>query len=865
MNSSKRIVIKGLVQGIGYRPFVAELAEEYQITGWVKNTAGIVTIWAEGNDCHMEQFLLALSKEAPEGAQVDCIEEYEEIPQGYMDFRIEASEEQLADRVVPFIPPDLPTCPVCRRQLFDRRDRRYRYPFISCTACGPRYSILETLPYDRPNITMRDFPMCSDCWMEYIEKGNIRRHAQTIACDACGPKLYYREYGRTPEGEVTKEDAFRCAAQALQEEGIVAVRDIGGFHLACSPYSTKAVEVLRRIKGREKKPFAVMFADIHSIQEYCEINDAEKEQLLSAPRPIVLLKKKETATQKAFSLQVCQNSPDIGVMLPCNPLQLLLVNELGPLVMTSANRSGELIITQNEKMAAWLSEAEKLLERKDIRLGMLSHNRRILTPMDDSIVRIVCGRRQVFRRARGMVPVPIEIKGSTAGQPLFAAGGDLKACFCYAEGGRAYLSQHFGDLEDEESYQGYRQEVKRMKRLFGFEPKRAVADLHPAYLSAAMLLEEKEPLTIQYVQHHHAHAAAVLAEHAVTGRALCTAFDGTGYGLDGSVWGSEFFLWNGQQMERVAHLLPVRLPGGDAGAKNADAILYGYFASFSNAFENQSEHMWERLPWLSRASAELVQKAIHGNINSVVSSSMGRLFDAVSALLNICHYNSYEGEAAIELEYLAAATPESYPLVISIEEDAETQKLIGNTQQLFATMIQALCDGVPKEQLARGFLLAVAGYIRETMERLAEQYLQPQERRQAVLSGGTFQNRILLESVIPKLEAAGFTVYINEQVPPGDGGICLGQAYLHSKEKISIEESGGRTMCVAIPGKVLTVEEGKAVVDFSGNQVTAYTGLVSVKPGDYVLVHAGCVIQTMKQQEAEEIIELMRETENENN
>lgn len=782
-----------MVQGIGYRPFVAELAEEYQITGWVRNTAGIVTIWAEGDDCRMEQFLLALSKEAPKGARIDAVEQYQVAPQGFSDFRIEESEEETAARVVPYIPPDLPTCPICEAQLSDKADRRYRYPFISCTSCGPRYSILEALPYDRPNITMRDFPMCEACETEYTKRGDIRRHAQTIACPSCGPKLRYLEPGNTPSTPLTGEQAVRQAVDLLRAGGIVALKDIGGFHLACSPYSEETLEALRRIKGREKKPFAVMFPDVTATAEYCEINDAEREQLLSTPRPIVLLKKKDSVSRSTFSDNVCGNSPDIGAMLPCNPLHLLLMQELGALIMTSANRSGELIITENERMRSWMEEAASLLEGETIPLGILEHDRRILTPLDDSIVRMVCGKRQVFRRARGMVPAPITlpINPQSPSGALFAAGGDLKACFCYAEGGRAYLSQHFGDLEDEESYLGYQREIRRVKRLFDFHPEYAAVDMHPMYLSAEVNPQIKEFLLKEpyHIQHHHAHAASVLAEHGLTGKTFCVAFDGTGYGFDGSIWGSEFFGWDGQQMKRVSHLLPVTLPGGNAGAKNADAMLYGYFASYGEAFKKKMKTTWGKLPWLSEASFELVQKAVSKGINSITSTSMGRLFDAVSALLDICHYNSYEGEAAIELEYLAAKTTQTYPLAIAVEEREAAQApyicYAGNTEPLMKAIIDALRNGVPTEELARGFLYAVADYISETAERLAACLLQPDEKKQITLSGGTFQNRILLETVIPKLEAQDFTVYINEQVPPGDGGISLGQAYILNHKILS--------------------------------------------------------------------------------
>lgn len=813
--TAKKIVIKGLVQGIGYRPFVAGLAEKYGITGWVKNTAGIVTVMAEGKKCQMEQFLLALKEQKPEGARVDAVLESDTAGAGAKAFVIEASASAAEETEIPFLPPDLPTCPNCRRELLDSRNRRYRYPFISCTSCGPRYSILERIPYDRPSITMRDFALCEECQGEYQRKGDVRRHAQTIACQDCGPALSYVEIRGTEgmdtcigagkrqgkEKDAAEElktaalreaEAEKRAALCLRSGGIVAVKDIGGFHLACSPYCSSAVEALRQMKGREKKPFAVLFPDIESVGQYCSVDLQEEEQLLSVPRPIVLLAAKECQGQTEggaaaettvadakdcgglmqFAENVCGLSPDIGAMLPCNPLQILLAENLGPLVMTSANCSGELIITENEQMLSWMLQAARLV---DVPLGVLQHERRIVTPLDDSVVRIAAKRRQVIRRARGMVPEPVKLQKDTG--EVFAAGGDLKACFCFAEGGRAYLSQHLGDLQDEESYRMYERETERIRRLFGFSPKYAASDLHPAYMSVKLTerMHAKWQLKkkVFQFQHHFAHGASVIAEHGLQGKVLCVAFDGTGYGTDGSIWGSEFLLWDGIGMKRMAHLIPVHMPGGDEGARNTKSILYGYFASFGTEFEQKLKGRWEKLPWLNGDHYRLVNSAIACGVNTVVSSSMGRLFDAVSALLDICGYNEYEGEAPIELEYLAAKTKKAYPLQIEC-----TEGLLGNTEHLFQNMIDAVCLGVPREELARGFIVAVADFVHEICSRLAAEVWEDSVQKQAALGGGTFQNRILLEETIRRLEAEGFQVYMNEQVPAGDGGICLGQAYL---------------------------------------------------------------------------------------
>lgn len=819
---TKKITVKGLVQGIGYRPFVAETAERCRIGGWVRNTDGIVTILASGTTEDLESFWHQLKINSPVGAKVEELLCEEINFQCFSSFQIIESEKRTEEeeKGIPLIPADLPTCDRCLGELHDPKNRRYRHPFISCTSCGPRYSIIESLPYDRETITMKKFPMCDACSREYVERGNVRRHAQTIACQDCGPVLqfvkitYDREAGKKREWE---KAAFEDAVSCLQSGGIVAVKDIGGYHLACTPFSEKVVQQLRILKGREKKPFAVMFPDMESIKEYCEVSEAEEKLLLSAPRPIVLMKKRKDGRRLAEN--VCGSSPDIGVMLPCNPLQTMLLEALGPLIMTSANASGELLILENEKMMGWLTERASVCKE----LAVLGHDRPILSPLDDSIVKCVCGRTQVIRRARGFVPDPIRF-GSK--KNIFAAGGDLKACFCYTGKGKAYLSQYLGDLGEEGCHQAYLREKERMKALFGFEPEYAVCDMHPGYLSAGELTEKKDQKWLYRIQHHEAHVASVIAEHGLEGPVLGFAFDGTGYGRDHSIWGSETFLWEGtSMMKRVAHLKPISLIGGDEGAKNADTILYGYMASFGEKSRKRWKEMQHRLPYVNQQRSQMVEKAIQHNINTVSSSSMGRLFDAVSAMLDICHYNGYEGEAAIELENLAATTETAYELFIEVKTQrgavpgpadglfdksisgkrnvseervlAERQpqaynyeiEIYGDAEKLFAGILDALEQGIPRAEIARGFIHAVANYITEVCVQVndnanADTGVISGEHcafRQIVLSGGTFQNRILLEQTIKCLEEKGYRVYINEQVPAGDGGICLGQAYLCDK------------------------------------------------------------------------------------
>lgn len=844
-----KIIVQGLVQGIGYRPFVAELAERCSIGGWVRNTDGIVTILASADASAMELFLGKLKSESPKGAYVEELS-WEELPyQPFSGFFIAGSEKQEKHKGIPLIPADLATCEACLRELHDADNRRYRHPFISCTACGPRYSIIEKLPYDRETISMKRFPMCEACESEYKKQGDVRRHAQTIACPDCGPVLTFTQIA--PWGEKTQkpaekkepghaaaavgvfrhsrsgcgETALTRAVQCLREGGIVAVKDIGGYHLACTPFSGNAVQQLRLLKGREKKPFAVMFPDLAAIKEYCRVNREEEAILFSASRPIVLLKKRKDG--KRLAENVGGSSPDIGAMLPCNPLQTLLAEALGPLIMTSANASGDLLILENDTMISWMERRVHALAKALPCCGVLSHDRPILTPLDDSIVRVVSGRTQIFRRARGFVPNPVPVNTD---KHIFAAGGDLKACFCYTGEKKAYLSQHLGDLEEEGCYNAYQKEIGRMKQLFGFAPEYVACDMHPGYLSARELprsrtatgnemQEAKAPEgaglppdghRIYPVQHHEAHVASVIAEHHLTGAVLGFAFDGTGYGRDKTVWGSEVFFWNGAFMRRVAHLRPVQLIGGDEGAKNADTILYGYMASFG---EETKQRLWavgKQMPWLDEQRSGVVEKAVQCRIHTIKSSSMGRLFDAVSAFLDVCHYNSYEGEAAIEVENLAATARRGYKLTIEIVpgaapsgadatvefSGADAVEYAGDTESLFLGMADALAQGVPRAEIARGFMDAVSDFICRICDCIAEDYDKKaagtdwaEERcgslgkasgavRQIALSGGTFQNRILLERTLACLEERGYEVYINEQVPPGDGGLCLGQAYL---------------------------------------------------------------------------------------
>lgn len=805
------ITVTGLVQGVGYRPFVAELAEETNITGQVKNAGGIVKIRACGKKHALSSFIGKLRTEAPVGARVDQIRVVwkETVQREAKKFCIVSSTPWAEDQRL--LPADLPVCASCEKELLDPENRRFRYPFISCVSCGPRFSIMKKVPYDRESITMDDFPMCEACEAEYEGKGNIRRHAQTIACADCGPKLrvIFRREGcekTLREGQLAEEQALQTTAEMIKKGKIAAIKDIGGFHFAFLPTVPDPARRLREFKARERKPFAVMFPNLKAAREYCEISLKEEELLQSLPRPIVLLRKK-----KDFCEQVCGMSDRMGVMLPCNPLQILLLQETGPLVMTSGNRGGEPIIYKDGDMLD--------LMRRGCPDLMLTHDRTIVTPLEDSIYQVTelgkekegikaddrrSGVRQavqVLRRGRGIVPEPVWLPVKLS-EETFAAGGDLKAVFALGKGNAVYLSSHFGDLADVRSVSERHAAVSHMSQLFAVSPKESVGDLHPAYVSATGM---------QYkVQHHHAHIASVMAEHHIKGPLIGVAFDGTGYGQDHTVWGSEIFLCEGTKAKRCGCFAPVKLFGGDAGAKNAAGMLLAFsLEAERRGLIGQWRKRFGDRTGMREQERRILEKAYAAEVTTVTSSSMGRLFDAVSALLGIAVSNSYEGECAIALERQAAKAKQARRLEINLKKNPMNGLWQADSAMLIAQVYHALeaagkdmgtpgwtaADaGFGKEdllvaELALGFHEAVAHTVAKICGKIAEEANLPV--LQVALSGGTFANRILLQKSVRLLEERGFQVFWNEEVPCGDGGLALGQMYLMAEA-----QKGGSIECV---------------------------------------------------------------------
>ncbi len=737
-----KLRLYGVVQGVGFRPFVAKLAAEHGILGTVKNSGGCVEIVACGQALSLSAFEQALFAHKPNHAQIVYMEK-EILPfRDYTEFSILPSDESTG-RI--FLPADLPVCDSCLVEMEDPSNRRHLHPFISCMSCGPRYSVIERVPYDRDTTTMCDFAMCEACNHEYTNRADRRYHAQTISCHDCGPVLYFKD----TSGNISQRaEALDKAVKALQKGGIVAIKGIGGYHLACTPFDQEAVERLRRLKQREHKPFAVLFENVRSIREYCRVSEQEEALLGSPARPIVLLHQ----GKKRFAPSVCNKSRFVGCFVTYTPLQAMLLKRCGPLVMTSANVSEDPIIKDDEAMFAWQSP---LLS------GVLYNDRRISIRLDDSVCKITCGRELVLRRSRGYAPLPVVMQGKLHQDTcVFAAGGHLKCSFCFANAPFATLCEHMGDMDSEQNAQAYQENYKRIKELFAFDPKLAICDLHPAYFSTGFAKTLGLP-TIQ-VQHHHAHIAAVIAEHDLQGKVIGVAFDGTGYGTDGAVWGSEFLVCEGDGYKRAAHLKYVTQLNGDEGMKDAkkSALCHLYAAGLESEID---DNRWP-----------VIKAAIDNKVNVHQSSSVGRLFDAVSAYLGICDYNRFEAECALTLENLAAEASEQnvdpIPMAFGIEEESGMLLLDSKPlwQELFANKTKDL------RALSLGFHTAVAQAIIDSCIRLREDT----KSNTVALSGGVFQNEVLFTLAVKGLEEQGFKVYTNQAVPQNDGGIALGQAYI---------------------------------------------------------------------------------------
>jgi hydrogenase maturation protein HypF len=754
-----RITLRGAVQGVGFRPFVYRVATEMSLTGWVLNSSSGLVVEVEGAPDELRRFEQRLETERPK-ASVVTARESEWLPfQGFTEFEIHHSEVDSAKSVN--VLPDLATCGDCRSELFDPSNRRYQYPFTNCTNCGPRYTIVVDIPYDRPNTTMHEFVLCPACREEYENPSDRRFHAQPNACPVCGPKL---------------NGTIADVAAALRRGEIVALKGIGGFQLLVDARQPEAVARLRQRKHREEKPFALMMPSLEAAREYCEISPTEQELLESQAAPIVLMRPR-TDTDIAWNVAHC--SPYLGVMLPYSPLHHLLMRECPfPIIATSGNRSDEPIAIGNEEAATRL---------KDIADHFLMHNRPIVRACDDSVVRLTRGRAGILRRARGYAPLGIHMSREVA--PVLAVGGHLKNTVAIGVGQNIFLSQHIGDLETLEARHAFERAIDDLCRLYSFTPEAVVCDLHPDYASTHWA--EKAGLPIIRVQHHQAHVAACAAENNVEDPYLGISWDGTGYGLDGAIWGGEFFRVENHQYERVAHLRPFALPGGDAavreGWRSAASLLFELEKQKIPGLANPTgpldklrassgapvveENEKRGMPHVSPLLRDLggqnprVQTMLERGINLIPTTSVGRLFDAVSSITGLAQQNRFEGQAAmlLENEIGALRIEEAYPL------------LSGDWGPLIVEVLRDTREGVPIPQIAARFHNALVNWVVEVAGQVALNHI--------VLSGGVFQNRYLTERTATTLESLGFVVHTHRQVPPNDGGIALGQVVMSSAKQ----------------------------------------------------------------------------------
>jgi hydrogenase maturation protein HypF len=750
MRERKEIRVSGIVQGVGFRPFVYRLAIEERLAGTIRNTAAGVTIEVEGPRDGISLFLHRLRKEAPALSRITGVEVCSLRPIGDIAFQILSS--RAGEAMHTLISPDVAICDDCLREMLDPADRRYLYPFINCTNCGPRFTIVRDIPYDRPSTSMSVFPMCAACRAEYEDPLNRRFHAQPNACWDCGPQVELWDRQGTL---VETDDPVAKAAELLRHGEIVAVKGLGGFHLAADATNPPAVMRLRERKQRVEKPFAVMVPNVEAAAHFCELDDAGREILTSRQRPIVLLRARRPTP---ISDCVAPSNAYLGVFLPYTPLHHLLFERgrFAALVMTSGNISEEPIAIDNREAVRRLGGLAD---------HFLVHNRDILLRCDDSVVRPGEVNAQQIRRSRGYVPVPVFLDEDVP--PVLGAGGELKSTICLARGNEAFLSQHVGDLENLESYGFFLEAVEHLERILELKPEIIAYDLHPDYFSTKWALEQTGARLVG-VQHHHAHVAACMAENHVHGKVIGFALDGTGYGTDGRIWGGEVLLADYSGFERAAHFNYVPMPGGEAAIREPWRMAAAYLA-----------HLFGRefLKWpvpfiegINGSSLKLALQMMERGLNSPLTSSCGRLFDAVAAVAGIRSQVNYEAQAAIELEMAALESDDATGYSMGLV--TEGAGWVIDTRPLFEALLADRERKLPVSDISRRFHNGLV----ETFSRLARLISDRSGLRQVCLSGGTFQNALLLKGLRETLRAEGFEVFTHAEVPAGDGGLSLGQA-----------------------------------------------------------------------------------------
>ncbi|MGD2185209.1 MAG: carbamoyltransferase HypF [Desulfobacterales bacterium] len=746
-DAAKKIEVNGIVQGVGFRPFVFNLANQYDLKGEVANTAAGVSIHIEGPPEHIQAFETDLAAKCPPLAHVVQISGHPERVKPFADFRIAKSRGQA--QMATLISPDVSICKDCLHELFNPKDRRYLYPFINCTNCGPRYTIIDDIPYDRPKTSMRHFKMCAACQSEYDDPTDRRFHAQPNACAECGPhvSLYTNQ-----QESVDTDNPIEKAADLMRRGQIVALKGLGGFHLVADAENGAAVMRLRNRKLREEKPFAIMSADLEGIRKYAVIEPPEEKLLRSIQRPIVLLKKR---IPNAIAEEVAPRNKYWGVMLPYTPLHYLLL-EYGftALVMTSANLSEEPIAIDND------DAFERLADIADF---FLIHNRDIYLRSDDSIVRHTAGHTRYIRRSRGFVPIPVFLDYPVPS--ILACGAELKNTICITKGDKAFISQHIGDLENLATLDFFELTVAHLQRILEIAPEIIACDMHPDYLSTQYARQQRGMQQIE-VQHHHAHIVSGMAEHRLAGEVIGLSFDGTGYGTDGAIWGGEVLVAQTHHFERVAHLAYVPMPGGAAAIKEPWRMAVSYL---HDAF---GENFWDLdLPILKQADPQklkIILEMILKGVNSPPTSSLGRLFDGVAAITGIRQQVNFEGQAAMELEMLTAGDVHSIYDIEAATADGPTIA----PAPIIRGVVRDVQNGLPTAQIGAKFHQTIIALFAEVCTSLRNE----SELNRVVLSGGCFQNAILLAGLIQELETRKFEVFAHRQVPANDGGIALGQA-----------------------------------------------------------------------------------------
>lgn len=746
--------VNGIVQGVGFRPFIHKLVEAYKLKGWVKNSSMGVIIEVEGEEDDLIGFSEDVKQKSPKLAVIEKMSaEFFDNLKNFQGFKIIKSTED-HERFT-LISPDVCICDDCLRELFDKNNRRYRFPFINCTNCGPRFTIIKDIPYDRDKTTMKSFPMCTSCEGEYHDINNRRYHAQPNCCFDCGPELFFTDN----KGNKINNDPIDTAKNYLRDGRIIAIKGLGGFHLACDARNSRSVEMLRNRKHRDEKPFALMCRDTNAVKKWCSVSEKEQEFLEGFRRPIVLLKKKNKDILNTVSL----DNNYLGVMLPYTAVHYLLMeDELDTLVMTSGNISDFPIISENNDAIDNLSSVAD---------GFLMNNRDIHVKCDDSLIRVFEDKEYPIRRSRGYAPFPIKMKEPLS--PILACGGEQKASFALTKDNYIFLSQHIGDMKNIEILDNYSNQIEHFKRMFNIVPEKIACDLHPDYMSTnyAAELSKNERLPLYYVQHHHAHLAACMADNNLSGEVMGIIWDGTGYGTDGTIWGGEILIGDFKGFQRVASIRPISLPGGDKAIKEiyriGISLIYESLGYIPEKYKNNF-------------NSDIIKNMIDCNLNTPKASSIGRLFDGIASVLGLKLKASYEGQGAIMIENTAGICNETY----TIDFYREKGVLVYDWRNTIKDILKDIEANTSESLISAKFMNTLI----ETSVQMAKCIREEMGINRIVLSGGVFQNMYVLSKLIEKLRSNKFEVFHHEKISTNDEGIAVGQAV--------IVENGGDVKCV---------------------------------------------------------------------